>query len=74
MRYADGRGLTSEGRSRRELVRLQAAGIFAHGAGAARRPGAAGQYEVGLPEAAVAVRRRGSARVEGPRRQSVQAG
>jgi transposase len=30
MRYADGGGLTSEGRSRRELVRLQAAEMFAH--------------------------------------------
>jgi transposase len=29
MRYADGGGLTEEGRSRREQVRLQAAGMFA---------------------------------------------
>jgi transposase len=34
MRYADGGGLTMEGRSRREQVRLQAAGMFAHDAGA----------------------------------------
>ena len=31
MRYADGGGLTMEGRSRREQVRLQAAGMFEHG-------------------------------------------
>ena len=30
MRYADGGGLTTEGRSRRELVRLQAAEMFEH--------------------------------------------
>ena len=34
MRYADGGGLTSESRSRRELVRLQAAEMFAHDADA----------------------------------------
>jgi len=34
MRYADGGGLTTKGRSRRELVRLQAAEMFAHDAGA----------------------------------------
>jgi transposase len=34
MRYADGGGLTSEGRSRRELVRLQAAEMFANDADA----------------------------------------
>jgi putative transposase len=34
MRYADGGGLTSEGRSRRELVRLQAAEMFAKDADA----------------------------------------
>ena len=32
MRYADGGGLTTEGRSRRELVRLQAAEMFANDA------------------------------------------
>jgi transposase len=31
MRYADGGGLSMEGRSRREQVRLQAAEMFAHG-------------------------------------------
>jgi hypothetical protein len=31
MRYADGGGLTMEGRSRRERVRLQAAEMFEHG-------------------------------------------
>ena len=31
MRYADGGGLTMEGRSRRQQVRLQAAGMFEHG-------------------------------------------
>ena len=31
MRYADGGGLTTEGRSRREQVRLQAAEMFEHG-------------------------------------------
>src|ERR1700690_3271240 len=31
MRYADGGGLTTEGRSRREQVRLQAAEMFKHG-------------------------------------------
>jgi transposase len=31
MRYADGGGLTMEGRSRREQVRLQAAEMFEHG-------------------------------------------
>jgi transposase len=30
MRYADGGGLTMQGRSRREQVRLQAAGMFEH--------------------------------------------
>src|SRR5215469_1477451 len=34
MRYADGGGLTAEGRSRREQVRLQAAKMFAEDAGA----------------------------------------
>jgi putative transposase len=34
MRYADGGGLTAQGRSRRETVRLQAAEMFAHDAGA----------------------------------------
>jgi transposase len=34
MRYADGGGLTMEGRSRREQVRLQAAEMFEHGADA----------------------------------------
>ena len=34
MRYADGGGLTTEGRSHRELVRLQAAEMFAHDADA----------------------------------------
>jgi putative transposase len=34
MRYADGGGLTVEGRSRREQLRLQAAEMFAHDAGA----------------------------------------
>ncbi len=34
MRYADGGGLTTEGRSRREMVRLQAAEMFAHDADA----------------------------------------
>ncbi|WP_052681623.1 MULTISPECIES: winged helix-turn-helix domain-containing protein [Frankia] len=31
MRYADGGGLTAEGRARREAVRVQAAGLFAAG-------------------------------------------
>jgi transposase len=31
MRYADGGGLTAQGRSRRETVRLRAAEMFAHG-------------------------------------------
>ncbi len=34
MRYSDGGGLTVEGRSRRELVRLQAAEMFERGEGA----------------------------------------
>jgi len=34
MRYADGGGLTVQGRSRREMVRLQAAEMFAHDADA----------------------------------------
>jgi putative transposase len=34
MRYADGGGLTVQGRSRREQVRLQAAGMFAQDTGA----------------------------------------
>jgi transposase len=34
MRYADGGGLTAQGRSRREMVRLQAAEMFAHDADA----------------------------------------
>src|SRR5579864_3357777 len=34
MRYADGGGLTTKGRSRRETVRLQAAEMFAHDADA----------------------------------------
>jgi hypothetical protein len=34
MRYADGGGLTTEGRSRREQVRLQAAEMFEHDADA----------------------------------------
>ena len=34
MRYADGGGLTAQGRSRREQVRLQAAEMFAHDADA----------------------------------------
>jgi hypothetical protein len=32
MRYADDGGLTAQGRSRREMVRLQAAEMFAHDA------------------------------------------
>jgi transposase len=36
MRYADGGGLTMEGRSRREQVRLQAAEMFEHGEDARR--------------------------------------
>jgi transposase len=31
MRYADGGGLTAKGRRRREVVRLEAAGLFAEG-------------------------------------------
>ncbi len=34
MRYADGGGLTAQGRSRRETVRLQAAEMFEHDADA----------------------------------------
>jgi len=34
MRYADGGGLTAQGRSRREMVRLEAAEMFAHDADA----------------------------------------
>jgi transposase len=34
MRYADGGGLAAQGRSRREMVRLQAAEMFAHDADA----------------------------------------
>jgi transposase len=33
MRYADGGGLTTQGRRRREAVRLEAAGLFADGVG-----------------------------------------
>ncbi|MFJ5068189.1 winged helix-turn-helix domain-containing protein [Kitasatospora sp. NPDC088556] len=33
MRYADGGGLTAKGRQRREVVRLEAAGLFADGLG-----------------------------------------
>jgi len=36
MRYADGGGLTAQGRSRREQVRLQAAEMFAHDVDAAQ--------------------------------------
>ena len=36
MRYADGGGLTAEGRARREDVRLQAAQLFEQGVGARR--------------------------------------
>jgi hypothetical protein len=67
MRYADGGGLTMEGRSRREQVRLRAAEMFAHDADArqiARE--LRGQHQVGLPVAAgMAGRRRGGSRVEG---------
>ncbi|MFF4796284.1 transposase [Streptomyces sp. NPDC001276] len=35
MRYADGGGLTAKGRQRREAVRLEAAGLFTDGLGAA---------------------------------------
>jgi transposase len=39
MRYPDGGGLTTEGRSRRERVRLQAAQMFGQGMGAVRVAG-----------------------------------
>ncbi len=39
MRYADGGGLTTEGRSRREMVRLQAAQMFAQGTNPAQIAG-----------------------------------
>ena len=39
MRYSDGGGLTAEGRSRREKVRLQAAQVFERDMGAAEIAG-----------------------------------
>jgi len=39
MRYPDGGGLTAEGRSRREMVRLQAAQMFEQGIGASQIAG-----------------------------------
>jgi hypothetical protein len=59
MRYADGGGLTSENRSRREQVRQVAAEMFAKDAGpGGDRPRAAGQHEVSLRVAARLARRR----------------
>ena len=52
MRYADGGGLTAQGRSRREQVRLEAAEMFTRERTQADRGVAAGEHQVGVPVAA----------------------
>jgi len=76
MRYPDGGGLTVQGRSRREQVLLQAAGMFAQDADARQvaRSLRVSTKSVYQWRRAWKNRRRGGARLEGAGREPVQAG